>query len=82
MTLLAVILGERLMGISGMILAPVVLHFLKTETSAIEVKKPGQAEAENTRPLGKFLRDIMCENMTNFRVFGPDENTSNKLEAI
>jgi predicted PurR-regulated permease PerM len=42
MTLLAVILGERLMGISGMILAPVVLHFLKTETSAIEVKKPSQ----------------------------------------
>ena len=30
----------------------------------------------------RFLRDIMRQNMTNFRVFGPDENTSNKLDAI
>ncbi len=44
--------------------------------------KPGQASAENTRPLGRFLRDIMRENMTNFRVFGPDETTSNKLDAV
>jgi len=49
---------------------------------AIDVEKPGQAMAENTRPLGQFLRDIMRNNMTNFRVFGPDENTSNKLDAI
>ncbi|MCK9606688.1 MAG: phosphoketolase family protein [Methylomonas sp.] len=48
----------------------------------IEVAKPGTAIAENTRPLGKFLRDIMQENMQNFRVFGPDENTSNKLDDI
>jgi xylulose-5-phosphate/fructose-6-phosphate phosphoketolase len=49
---------------------------------AIKVEKPGMATAENTRPLGQFLRDIMRKNMTNFRVFGPDENTSNKLDAI
>ncbi len=49
---------------------------------AIKVDKPGQIEAENTRPLGQFLRDIMKLNMHNFRVFGPDENTSNKLDAI
>lgn len=48
----------------------------------IEVEKPGQIEAENTRPLGVFLRDVMAKNMTNFRVFGPDENTSNKLNDI
>ena len=48
----------------------------------IKVEKPGTATAENTRPLGQFLRDIVRENMTNFRVFGPDENTSNKLDAI
>jgi xylulose-5-phosphate/fructose-6-phosphate phosphoketolase len=47
-----------------------------------KVEKPGVAQAENTRPLGAFLRDIMKENMTSFRVFGPDENTSNKLDAI
>jgi xylulose-5-phosphate/fructose-6-phosphate phosphoketolase len=49
---------------------------------ALKVDKPGQMTAENTRPLGQFLRDVMRENMTNFRVFGPDENTSNKLDAI
>ena len=49
---------------------------------AIKVDKPGQTKAENTRPLGRFLRDIMRWNMTNFRVFGPDETTSNKLDAI
>ena len=43
---------------------------------------PGKISAENTRPLGKFLRDIMRDNMTNFRVFGPDENSSNKLDDI
>ncbi len=48
----------------------------------IKVDKPGTAEAENCRPLGVFLRDVMKANMQNFRVFGPDENTSNKLNAI
>ena len=46
------------------------------------VSKPGKDVAENTRPLGKFLRDIMRNNMNNFRVFGPDENSSNKLDDI
>ncbi len=44
--------------------------------------KPAQSEAENTRPLGAFLRDVMRSNMDRFRVFGPDENTSNKLQDI
>jgi xylulose-5-phosphate/fructose-6-phosphate phosphoketolase len=46
------------------------------------IEQPGKSEAENTRPLGVFLRDVMKMNMENFRVFGPDENTSNKLDAI
>jgi len=49
---------------------------------AIKIDKPGQGSAENTRPLGRFLRDIMRQNTTNFRVFGPDETTSNKLDAV
>ena len=49
---------------------------------AQKVEKPGTCEAENTRPLGAFLRDTMKRNMDNFRVFGPDETTSNKLDAI
>jgi xylulose-5-phosphate/fructose-6-phosphate phosphoketolase len=48
----------------------------------IKFEKPGTTQAENTRPLGVFLRDVMKANMDNFRVFGPDENTSNKLDAI
>ncbi|MDX2099828.1 MAG: phosphoketolase family protein, partial [Leptolyngbyaceae cyanobacterium bins.59] len=48
----------------------------------VKVEKPGIMEAENTKPLGVFLRDVMKNNMTTFRVFGPDENTSNKLQAI
>ena len=43
---------------------------------------PGKIIAENTRPLGKLLRDIMADNLHNFRVFGPDENSSNKLDNI
>jgi xylulose-5-phosphate/fructose-6-phosphate phosphoketolase len=48
----------------------------------VNLEKPGVVHAENTRPLGNFLRDVMKENMHNFRVFGPDETTSNKLDAI
>jgi xylulose-5-phosphate/fructose-6-phosphate phosphoketolase len=48
----------------------------------IQVEHPGRTAAENTRPLGRFLRDIVRQNPKNFRVFGPDENTSNKLDAI
>jgi xylulose-5-phosphate/fructose-6-phosphate phosphoketolase len=49
---------------------------------AVPVKKPGASEAENTRKLGEFLRDILRLNTNNFRVFGPDETTSNKLDAV
>ncbi|KAA3627460.1 MAG: phosphoketolase family protein [Proteobacteria bacterium] len=46
------------------------------------VAAPARTRAWNTRPLGRFLRDVMARNPNNFRVFGPDENTSNKLDAI
>lgn len=49
---------------------------------AHKFEKPGQSQAENTRPLGIFLGDVMKANMNNFRVFGPDETTSNRLDAI
>jgi len=49
---------------------------------ACKFEKPGTIEAENARPLGAYLRDVMKLNMNNFRVFGPDENTSNKLDNI
>lgn len=49
---------------------------------AIKVDRPGNVEVENVPPLGAFLRDVMKSNMNSFRVFAPDENTSNKLDAI
>ncbi|MFQ4144189.1 phosphoketolase family protein [Chlorogloeopsis sp. ULAP02] len=49
---------------------------------AVAVSEPGKVEAENTRPLGNFLRDIMRKNPTNFRIFGPDETASNRLNAV
>ena len=49
---------------------------------AVEVKKPGAVEALPTDILGQFLRDVMRRNMTNFRVFGPDETASNKLQKV
>jgi xylulose-5-phosphate/fructose-6-phosphate phosphoketolase len=48
----------------------------------VKVETPGQTEVGNTQPLGVFLRDTLKLNPTNFRVFGPDENTSNKLDAV
>jgi len=50
----------------------------------VKVTKPGTEFAESTRVLGGFLRDVMKLNMEskNFRVFGPDENASNRLEAL
>jgi phosphoketolase len=58
------------------------LHLPEFAAYAVPVPAPGRERAENTRPLGALLRDVMRKNPTNFRVFGPDENTSNKLDAI
>lgn len=52
------------------------------EGYAAEVNIPGTSSVENTRPLGCFLRDIMERNSHNFRVFSPDENSSNKLDDV
>ncbi len=49
---------------------------------AVEVKEAGKVLHENTKPLGDFLRDVMRNNMTAFRVFGPDETASNRLQSI
>jgi len=51
---------------------------------AVKVDKPGTTESEPTRVMGYFLRDAMKMNQKNlnFRVFAPDETTSNRLGAI
>jgi xylulose-5-phosphate/fructose-6-phosphate phosphoketolase len=51
---------------------------------AVAVSKPGNEIAEATRVLGNLLRDVMRRNADskNFRVFGPDETASNRLDAL
>lgn len=57
------------------------LHMPDFREYAVEVAQPGQIEAEATRVMGSFLRDIMRLNLKscNFRIFGPDETASNRL---
>jgi xylulose-5-phosphate/fructose-6-phosphate phosphoketolase len=48
----------------------------------VAVDAPGTTEVSPTATLAQFVRDTMRQNMTRFRVFGPDETASNRLEAI
>jgi len=49
---------------------------------AVDIPTRGTIEHENTKPLGEFLRDVLKNNPTTFRVFGPDETASNRLQAV
>src|SRR5690348_5864579 len=49
---------------------------------AVPVSKPGTTTSEATRVLGKYLRDVVKMNLTNFRIMGPDETESNRLTAV
>jgi xylulose-5-phosphate/fructose-6-phosphate phosphoketolase len=51
---------------------------------AVEVPRPGATDAEATRVMGKFLRDVMKVNLgsKNFRLFSPDENNSNRWQDV
>jgi xylulose-5-phosphate/fructose-6-phosphate phosphoketolase len=60
------------------------LHMPDFREYAVTVPSPGSVEAEATKVMGVFLRDIMKQNehAANFRVFGPDETASNRLDAL
>jgi xylulose-5-phosphate/fructose-6-phosphate phosphoketolase len=64
----------------GLLRIPLRLPDLRTY--AVPVTTPAVSRAPATHVLGQFLRDIMRDNMGNFRVFGPDETASNRLQAI
>jgi xylulose-5-phosphate/fructose-6-phosphate phosphoketolase len=49
---------------------------------AVDVPEPGKSTAEATRVLGGYLRDVIARNPRNFRLFGPDETASNRLDAV
>jgi xylulose-5-phosphate/fructose-6-phosphate phosphoketolase len=79
--------GQRRMGANphangGRLLVPLEMpHF---RDFAVPVAAPGACRAEATRALGKFLREVMRRNLANanFRLFGPDETASNRLDAV
>jgi xylulose-5-phosphate/fructose-6-phosphate phosphoketolase len=49
---------------------------------AVEVDKPGGVSGENTKVLARWLRDVISANPASFRLFGPDETSSNRLDAV
>ncbi|MCR3721646.1 MULTISPECIES: phosphoketolase family protein [Prauserella salsuginis group] len=79
--------GGRRMGANphangGLLLKPLRLPDFREYAS--EVTKPGSTMSEPTRVLGRWLRDVMRANddHRNFRLFGPDETASNRLDAV
>ena len=79
--------GHRRLGMNphangGELLKPLSMpHF---RNYAVDIAAPGAKQAESTRVLGGFLRDVMKFNLEkkNFRLFGPDETASNRLQAV
>jgi len=79
--------GARRMGANPHANGGVLLKALRMpdfRAHAVAVPAPGQSDAEDTRVLGRFLRDVIAANQPfrNFRVFGPDETASNRLDAV
>jgi xylulose-5-phosphate/fructose-6-phosphate phosphoketolase len=79
--------GERRMSANphangGTLLKPLIMPDFRNY--AIDVDRPGQTIAEATRVTGRFLRDVMAANAEarNFRIVGPDETASNRLDAV
>ncbi len=77
--------GDRRMGMNPHANGGRLLHDLRMpdfQTYKVDVPAPGTGVAESTRTMGRFLRDVMRQNPDNFRVFGPDETASNRLDAL
>ena len=79
--------GERRMGANphangGLLLCD--LHLPDFRDYAVAVPSPGSVDASDTATLGAFLRDVVKLNreQRNFRLFGPDETVSNRLDAV
>jgi xylulose-5-phosphate/fructose-6-phosphate phosphoketolase len=79
--------GERRMSANPHANGGLLLHDLKLpdfRDYAVTVEAPGKTSSEATRVLGAWLRDVMRASAgeANFRVFGPDETASNRLDAV
>ncbi|MCC3447542.1 MAG: phosphoketolase family protein [Microcoleus sp. PH2017_39_LGB_O_B] len=79
--------GDRRMGANPHANGGLLLRDLKMPEFAdyaVDVQKPGTVMAEATRVSGRFLRDVMKLNQENqnFRIVGPDETASNRLDPV
>jgi xylulose-5-phosphate/fructose-6-phosphate phosphoketolase len=77
--------GERRMGANPHANGGLVLRELRLpdfRDYAVDVPEPGTRSSEATRTLGRFLRDVVAANLGTFRIFGPDETASNRLDAV
>jgi xylulose-5-phosphate/fructose-6-phosphate phosphoketolase len=79
--------GDRRMGANPQANGGLLLRELQLpdfRAYAVEVPAPGSNDAEDTRVFGRFLRDVVKtnEDQKNFRLFGPDETLSNRLNAV
>ena len=77
--------GERRMGASPHANGGLLTRALELpdfRDYAVGVEAPARSSAEATRVLGAFLRDVMRLNTARFRVMGPDETRSNRLDAL
>ncbi|HEX4506871.1 MAG TPA: phosphoketolase family protein [Alphaproteobacteria bacterium] len=75
-------MGSNPVANGGALLQPLSMpHF---HDYGVKVEQPGAGDAESTRVLGGFIRDVMKHNLDarNFRLFGPDETASNRLDAV
>ena len=77
--------GERRMSANPHANGELLLRELDLPASAdyaVAVEKAGAGTAEATRVLGTFLRDVIVSNPDHFRIMGPDETASNRLNAV
>jgi xylulose-5-phosphate/fructose-6-phosphate phosphoketolase len=77
--------GDRRMGANPHANGGLLLRELRLpdfRDYAAEVPAPGASTAEATRVLGSWLRDVIRDNPVNFRLFGPDETESNRLQNV
>ncbi len=77
--------GQRRMSANPHANGGLLLHDLRLpdfRDYALKVRTPGALKGEATRVQGEFIRDVVKSNRTNFRVFSPDETTSNRWGAV
>ncbi len=79
--------GDRRMGANPHANGGLLLRDLRLpdfRAYAVHVPGPGKVQAEDTRVLGGFLREVVTLNASqrNFRIFGPDETASNRLSDV